>query len=354
MVGGPWRPPPDSRTIHTISTGSSGATVSILEQTDGELLAVKAARGPRVSAIDQQAARAAIAPYFGEGRLPRVLFAGEQDAEDLLVTECPAVRTLADVAMSDGPVQPVLGVWTDVVNTLAAVWSRSARPGFDPDLATRNHGLRWGRAVKALQWVFEELGLADAPWRHLVVNDVDHGPLDEILDRLAGIPLPAVHVACQGDPQPRNVLVDEDGEWHLIDWEWAGLHQDWRMMTSHLVGWWYVEDVLATARGSINPAASAVFMSYQPPLTAELEPWLRPVVGAFRGLTTPDRHDQDLTALTMHIAMLLIREIPKVMEDGRPHLLAPLLGEAIRFIDAGWMPGAPTLIDSFAADRTTA
>lgn len=339
----PWKPPRNPQTVRTIRTGSSGAVVTIL-RCDDELIAVKTARAPRVSAARQQAARETIAPHFGEHRLPRVLFAGVLDGEDVLVTECPTPRTLADLAGPAGrPLSGALDVWTDLLDALQIVWTRSARPGFVPQLATRNHGLRWERAVLALRWVFAQLDLAQAPWRHLVVNDVDHGPLDTILARLADVPPPEVRVACHGDPQPRNVLVTDDGCWHLVDWEWAGLHQDWRMMCSHLAGWWNVESVLTSARGTITSTRSAVLLTYQPPLIAHLDPWVGPVFDLFRSFTNPEQHEQDLVALANHIAMLLVREIPRAMQEGRRCLVAPLLGEAIRFIAGGRVAEAPEL-----------
>jgi hypothetical protein len=315
-------------TLRIIRTGSSGATVRIIQQADGRLLAVKTARNPRITAQQQAAARNIIAPYFGD-RLPGVLFAGRHQDLELLITDCPSESTLADAVAAGSPA--ALPAWADFVSALHGVWTRSAQPGFDPARATRRHQLRWERGVDGLQFAIEHMGLSTAGREHLIVNGTDHGALDSVLDRLAHIPPPAMHVACQGDPQPRNVLLDPESRWHLVDWEWAGLHQDWRMMTSHLAGWWYVEQLLHSAHGTTRPTTPGVIrLSYEsPPRHAPALP-LTPAARIFHQMTSPERADQDLIALMRHTAMLLLREIPQALSRGHRHLFAPLLGEAIR------------------------
>lgn len=325
---------PNFRTAHvvrTVRTGTSGSTVRILGLPDGQLIAVKTATNPRVPAHAQAAARKSIEPFFGN-RLPRVLFAGSIHGTDTLVTSCPSATTLADAVGHQGTLGPAPAVWKDVVTALSKVWQRSAEPGFDTSSATRKHQLRWQRGTAGLRYALHQAGLPIPLSRHVVVNEVDHGPLGEILNQLARIPAPTVHVACQGDPQPRNILLDAEHRWHLVDWEWAGSHQDWRMMTSHLVGWWHVEDLLAHAHGAATLGSSALTLQYEVPGTTLPTAWTGPAVDAFSHMTSAIHHEQDLTALARHTAMLLLREIPNSAATGREHLLAPLLGEAIRLI----------------------
>ncbi|MCT2590522.1 hypothetical protein LHJ74_11480 [Streptomyces sp. N2-109] len=322
-----------ARIVRTLHTGSSGATVRIYRQPNGELRAVKSAANPRVPARAQAAARETILPFLA-GRLPEVLFAGSIRGIDTLVTRCPSPTTLADSVIRCGTDGPAPAVWQDFVTTLCRVWELSGQPGFDPELATRKHALRWQRGTAGLHHTLQAHGL-EVPLRgHVYVNGCDYGSLGRLLQRLAHIPAPQVHVACQGDPQPRNILLDAAGGWHLVDWEWAGLHQDWRMMISHLIGWWYVEDLLTTACGEAHASRTALSLSYPPPQATLSHAWSAPVVHAFSRMTTPLHRALDLTALARHIAMLLLREIPRSLSTGRHHLLAPLLGEAVRLTDA--------------------
>ncbi|GAB4087310.1 hypothetical protein GCM10028784_39400 [Myceligenerans cantabricum] len=322
-----------TQVLRVIRTGSSGATVTIVQQDDGQLVAIKTAQTPRVSAQRQAAARDAVAPYFA-GRLPEVLFAASDRGTDVLVTRCPSTTTFADAVTEDsGRAETHLGVWEDFVTHLRRVWTASSRPGFNPRLATRNHELRWQRARDGLDMAGQSLGFPNGAWRHLVVNDSDHGSLQSVLGRLADMPAPSMHVTCQGDPQPRNVLLDDAGRWHLVDWEWAGDHHDWRMLVSHLIGWWYVEKLLNQARGSSIPTGPALLLDYQQPDTADIAAWIPTVVETFHAMTDNEHHD-DLRALSAHLSMLLIREIPRAVAQGRTHLFAPLLGEAVRLVDA--------------------
>lgn len=333
-TGIPVREHPSFRTAHvvrTVRTGTSGATVRIVRQPDGQLLAVKTATNPRVPAHAQAAARKSIEPFFGS-RLPEVFFAGSIYGTDTLITRCPSTTTLADAVHNQGTHGPAPAVWKDVVTMLGQVWQRTAEPGFDMSSATRKHQLRWQRGTTGLRYALHQAGLPAPLSRHVVVNDIDHGPLNQILNQLASIPAPTIHVACQGDPQPRNILLDPANHWHLVDWEWAGLHQDWRMMTSHLVGWWHVEDLLAHAHGDATLSPSALTLQYEAPETTLPTAWTAPVVDAFSQMTSATHHERDLTALARHTAMLLLREIPKSAAAGREHQLAPLLGEATRLI----------------------
>lgn len=337
-----------SRTFDVARTGSSGAAVRIVQRADGTSIAIKTARNPRVSAFEQARARDSIAPFFGH-LLPEVLFAGVRHGIDTLVTECPTTDTLADIAAANGP--RALSSWYDVAATLTRIWSRSARPGFDPASATRKHELRQRRALEGIAFTWQSLGYTAEPWRHLVINDVDYGPIDKHVGHLATVPPPRIHVACQGDPQPRNILLASTGRWYLVDWEWAGLHQDWRMMTSHLIGWWYTDHILRATRGTIRPTRHAVIVTYDPPQTPSLSRWIIPAAEAFRRMTDSNSFDDDCAALALHLAMLLIRELPAAVRSGRTQLIAPLVGESIQLVESARSGSAHRLLTS-VADRT--
>jgi len=323
------------RVVRTIRTGSSGATVTILRRTDGMYVAVKTARSPRVSAVRQAERRAAIVRFLGP-RLPRVLFAGSLGARDTLVTECPSPRTLADAAMTEATTASAVVAWEEVVSTLCDVWISSAREGFDERRATRNHQHRSQRAAGELVAACRALGITAPTSRRVIVSGTDLGTIGTALDSVRRLPLPRITVACHGDPQPRNVLLDADHGWHLIDWEWSGLVHDWRMMLSHVIGWWYIdalsaESVVVT---DLQAAHSTLTVSYEPPFVADLAPWTTPAVTAFSRMSSPDRDELDVAGLTLHLAMLLLREFPRTVAAGRTGPALVLLCEAMRLAES--------------------
>jgi len=326
------------RVVRIVRTGSSGATVRIVERPDGSQVAVKTARNPRVSATAQARARATIEPFIGD-RLPAVLFAGTDGVTDVLIAECPSPTTLADVVAEGHAAPTITAVWDEITVALTEVWTASARPGYAHDLATRNHKRRLARAVEGLQFAARFLDMPVAQLQSIVANDVAYGSWQSAHDRLRALPLPGVHVACQGDPQPRNILLSENLRWHLIDWEWSGLHHDWRMLISHLIGWWYVDRLASGGSGQISSTLRGVALTYEAPAPTPAA-WAAPVVRAFNTMTGSARRDHDLAALCLHTALLLLREIPRAIRQRRQHVISPLLGEAMRLID-GTSTGEP-------------
>lgn len=322
---------PAGRILRTIHTGSSGAAVHIIEYSNGRRIAVKVATTPRVTAIQQREARRDILPLFGR-RLPDVLFAGSCTGRDVLIAECPSVRTLADEVAAHGPTDRLMGTWCDITATLTRVWSESAQPGFSSDRATRSHLRRLHRGVAGLEFASRAVHVPLLATQRVRVNGKTCDSWNAAHGVLGALRPPIVRVACHGDPQPANILVDAVYQWYLIDWEWSGRHHDWRMMISHLIGWWYVNDILRRSHGDITMTAARLDLAYEPPDIQAIRPWAHPVATAFNAMTDAHRDERDLSAVALHTALLLLREIPRAAAHGSRHLLAPLFGEALDLI----------------------
>jgi hypothetical protein len=249
---------------------------------------------------------------------------------DVIVTAAPATWTLDEAVDRHGPTAHLRAAWSDVVASLTDMWRATARPGFDPRQATRNHDLRCRRGVGGLDFALTDAFGAPASWSSLVVNGIHVGSWADVLNQLLALGDPTVHITCHGDPHPGNVLVGADGTWHLVDWEWSGIYHDWRMMVSHLVGSWYIRDLIDTASGTITATPTGLALDYAPCDTPRLRQFGAPAAEAFRQMTTPALADQDLSDVARHVALLLLREIPRAAQVNRHHLIAPLLGDCIR------------------------
>ena len=127
------------------------------------------------------------------------------------------------------------------------------------------------------------------------------------------------------------MLVDEEGRWYLIDWEWAGDHHDWRMMLSHLVGSWYVQDIRAGGAGGMPRAAGRdLALDYRPGVAHLLLTMGGPARSACHSLSRVSRHQQDLLDPARHAALLLLREVPWAVRRGQTRHVSALIGECVR------------------------
>jgi hypothetical protein len=313
--------------LRRIRSGTSGAEVYLLRQPDNSTVATKVTRHARVPASSQEVRRDLLAQYL-PAHTPPVLATVCEGPLDVLVTAAPGTVTLDEAVDQYGATAQLATVWADVVDALIDLWQRTAVPGFDPALATRNHELRCRRGRQGLAYA---LAGDLTPESVIVVNGEDCGTWADVTTHLTDLGTPAVHVTCHGDPHAGNVLVNCDGWWHLIDWEWSGEYHDWRMMVSHLVGGWYIRDLVDTATGTLTRTPSRITVACAAEHLPRLSRLGQPAATAFARMGGTER---DLTDIARHLALLLLREIPRSVQCQRTWLVAPLLGECVRLLTA--------------------
>ncbi|MEU6022650.1 phosphotransferase [Micromonospora sp. NPDC047134] len=315
--------------LRTIRSGTSGAEVFLLRQPDGATVATKVTRNPRVSSAVQLQRHALMAKHF-DSHTPPVLGTATEAELDIIVTAAPALWSLDEAIDRHGPTPELYAIWRDVVVVLVTVWQSTARPGFDPAHATRKHDLRCRRGLRGLEEALTtDLG-PPSRWSSLVINGSNVGSWTRAFEQLLGVGRPDFHVTCHGDPHAGNVLLAPDGTWHLVDWEWSGEYHDWRMMISHLLGSWYVRDLLNHASGATTATPAGLVLNYVAGASPQLRRFRDPAAEAFLKMTTPARAAQDLRDVARYVALLLLREIPRAALAGRRQLIAPLLGECIQ------------------------
>ncbi|GIE92484.1 phosphotransferase [Actinoplanes regularis] len=321
--------------LRRITSGTSGADVYLLRQPDDTVVATKVTRNARVHASVQELRRGLLARHLPD-HTPDGLATASQADLDVLVTAAPSTLTLDDAVDHYGATTQLTAVWSDVVDTLVDLWQRTAVSGFEPEIATRNHELRCRRGRQGLEYALAGNITFES---RLIVNGEDCGTWADLFANLASIGTPAVHVTCHGDPHAGNVLVSANGRWHLVDWEWSGEYHDWRMMISHLVGGWYIRDLIDGAQGTLTMTSSRVSIDCSVGDLPRLRSLGQPAATAFvrMGGTC-----QDLTDIARHLALLLLREIPRAVQHRRSRLVAPLLGECVRLL-AGNVRDHPAL-----------
>lgn len=220
--------------------GSSSAKISIFRcSRTSSLYAVKCiATGSRVSLIDEIERRKILIPYL-RNHLPRVLWYQVMNGFEVMISECGGMHTLHHlVVSSDMPHSYLLAVWEDVVKSLVRMW-KSSQHQFQESLCPRFFPARLRRIRNGVSSALVSgISLADCWDLPVVINGKEYFSISESFEEIARIGKPTSGVVCHGDPQPSNIVVNENGTWYFVDWEWSGLHHDWRMMLAHLYGWW--------------------------------------------------------------------------------------------------------------------
>jgi len=229
----------DTELVLIASPGSSGARVFIFRnQLTGSLYAVKCSQGARISLMEEVARREILVPYLRD-HLPEVLRCQIIDGFEVMISECSGIQTLHNLIMNSGTSdRHLFGIWKDVVDTLVHTWLASQHQ-FQEELCPRYFPARINRISNGLQDVFiAGIKLSKCWQMPVIVNGNRYQSIADSINMITKIGKPKFGVICHGDPQPSNIILTNNSDWYCVDWEWSGSNQDWRMMVSHLYGWW--------------------------------------------------------------------------------------------------------------------
>lgn len=312
--------------------GSSGASVSFVRDSAcGRTYAVKSAVRGRVSLQTECRRRESIRPYLAE-RLPDILWCGEIDGHEVLVSDCPTTRTLgsrvADLTTDDGVLQEI---WTTFLDEIARMWSLS-RSQYRSEGQVRPFPQRLVRIREGLKACLSDClpdrDVLDLP---LVVNEESFPPLRRNFEAVAAAGTPSYGVTCHGDPQASNLLVTDQGGWYLIDWEWSGGQHDWRMMFSHLHGWWATRFLRNRRVPTWNVTGGRLHLEYDTYLPRRPFRYQSSALSIF-AWQGPGRRGADVLDANLFLAALYLGQI-RFLPRRLRHLAVPLIGEAVRIID---------------------
>jgi hypothetical protein len=277
-------------------------------------------------------ARAALAPYLAE-HLPEIKHHALLDDVELLFMVCPAERSLHQRLLgAEMDELTLLTAWQNALTAFRDMWHASAKRGRGREAGPRAHEDRYEKMCAF--WANRPLGQIPASeWMHrrLTINGTCVPPARELLERARCIPAPARRVTCQGDPQPTNLLVAEDGRWFVIDWEWSGPKQDWRKSMSHIVGWWMTRCSSLRKPATVSVVGTAISLEYELVLNDRFAPFLATAQSMFNALC---RSEADRVAFELYRAMLFLREPAFAAGWHRASFEVPCLGEGLRLLAA--------------------
>lgn len=310
--------------------GSSGARVSIFRhsRTDS-LYAVKCVKSSRVSLVDEIARREILTPYLRD-HLPLVLWCQIVDGFEVMISECTGVHTLHHLTInSNVPHNRLLAVWKDVVETIVRMWKDSEHQ-FQEALCPRFFPARMERIREGLySAVVGGVQLSECWDAPIIINGKEYPSVSESLQKIAQVGKPTTGVVCHGDPQPSNIVVGNGGSWYCVDWEWAGPHQDWRMMLTHLFGWWWTRCLVLLAEPVIRVSAKRLEVEYDALLPSHLQPYQGIAMSAASMMSNGFPNEGIVRDINRYLAALYFGELRFLGLWGREAFAASMLAQAV-------------------------
>lgn len=310
--------------------GSSGARVSIFQHSrTNSLYAVKCVKSSRVSLVDEIARREILTPYLRD-HLPRVLWCQIVDGFEVMISECTGVHTLHHLIINSSvPHNRLLAVWQDVVETLVRMWKISQHQ-FQEALCPRFFPARLQRIKEGLRSVVVgDVQLSESWDMPVIINGNEYSSVSESLEKIARVGKPTVGVVCHGDPQPSNIIVGDDGSWYCVDWEWAGPHQDWRMMLTHLFGWWSTRCLVLTSEPVVRVFAKWLEVEYNAFIPTHLQPYQDTAMSAASMMSNGFPNGETVRDINRFLAALYFGELRFLGLWGREEFASSMLAQAI-------------------------
>lgn len=312
------------------SPGSSGARVSIIRDArTGHLYAVKCALNTRVSLSDEMAKREFLTPYLS-GHIPKVLWCGTIDGFEVMISECRGMHTLhGSIINSNSPHSELKTVWSDVLSSLVGMWEQSSHR-FYSALCPRYYPKRVKRIQEGVrETIINNICIGDHLDLPIVINGVKYPPMGEALLRIEKVSEPTFGVVCHGDPQPSNIMV-QHRQWCLIDWEWSGRNHDWRMMFSHLFGWWGARCIALDDNPRLEVVNGRLSLEYKAFLPPHIERYQQRTNHVFSRMHQRSKGVNDVEDINMFLAALYFGEVRFLPMWDRDSFMIPMLAEGVR------------------------
>ncbi len=316
--------------VDVARSGASGPRVIIVRnQGSGNEYAVKYG-DTRVPIPQQLRSREMLGPLFGEHHLPPVVFAGER----IMVMEAIDGKTLHEAAVEGvydaGYLQ---GVYHRILRRFGEVWEKTKVP-FDGNTTLRRNPETRARAIVAMLYrrAYGGLTMGQLAENLVVINGVATLPLKELLESFVDFyETPAWVITCHGDPNADNILINGHRGWWLVDWEWAGLH-DWRLVASHLIGWWISNASMMSAKPSVVLSQDAINVNYDMLIPPTIQAIINQAWEFVREVGTRFGEANWERQVKLQVAALLLGDVRFLEARNRTQHAIPLLGEGLRII----------------------
>lgn len=324
----------ECKLLYVSSPGSSPSKVYMLRDELGKMYAVNICdiNISRVSLYDEVKNIEFIKPFLVE-HLPKIIYVGRYKNLEIMISECLGVDSFFNsFSTNKKPIEFYLDIWNNVLLEVMRMWKNSIDYNYNSNLNPRNNNARLKRIkTGVMNSEYNGYKLYSLKKLKIKVNGVMCLSLEEIFDEISKISEVEFGVTCHGDPQPSNIIISKDYDnWYLVDWEWSGKNHDYRLMFSHLYGWW--------ATRLTNVKRFPMFKVMNNEIIIEYDLIDNDVVFEFQNMGKNMLFDKfnigekDIDNINRFLALLYLGDIRFLNIWGRIDYLPVLIGEAVKTI----------------------
>jgi len=117
--------------------------------------------------------------------------------------------------------------------------------------------------------------------------------------------------------------------WYCVDWEWAGPHQDWRMMLTHFYGWWSTRCIALASESVVRVAQNRLEVEHSTFIPAHLQPYQDIVLSAASMMSDGFPDKETVHDINRFLAALYFGEMRFLGLWWREAFAASMLAQAV-------------------------
>ncbi len=313
------------------SPGSSPSKVYMFKDNQNHIYAVKLCNRnlSRVSLLKEAKNYEILVPYMKD-HLPKIIYTGIIDNFEIMISESKGVDSLySSIILNKNTTEYYLDIWSKVLVSIVNMWKETKEYNYDSEKNPRNNKERIKRIKDGVyKTLLSFLRDDDCIYYPIVVNGIEYISLNETFKIIRKVGPPKFGVTCHGDPQPSNIVVTDDKNWYLVDWEWSGKNHDFRIMFSHFFGWWATRMIRLKKSSGISIKSKKIVINYEISNYNEIDLFQQMAYKLVNKVLKISKNDS--SDINRFLALLYLGDIRFLKIWEKCDYLPLLIGEAIK------------------------